>query len=84
MNYFCPAIKNTPFCILVREVAKKRSSLNGPLRPKPPFPPSSLMAVGIVERWKKKVPKKVIFSLTPLPPLNGPALGKPQKKSSGH
>ena len=38
----------------------------GPLRPNPP-PPSSLMAVGTIERWKKKVKKKVIFSLMARP-----------------
>ena len=37
--------------------------------PNPP-PPSSLMAVEILEPWKKKVPKKTLFSLMarPFPP----------------
>ena len=40
----------------------------GPLRP---TPPPSLIAFGTLERWKKEVPKKVIFSLMagPSPPL---------------
>ena len=33
----------------------------GPLKPNPP-PPSSLMAVEILEHGEKKVPKKVHFS----------------------
>ena len=64
----------------VREAAKIKKNLllmTGSLRPNPP-PPSSVMAAETLERWKKKVPKKVIFSLmarpfTP-PPLNGPAI----------
>ena len=32
----------------------------GPLRPKPP-PPSSLMAVGTLERWEKRFQKKLFF-----------------------
>ena len=28
--------------------------MSGPLRPTPPPPPSGLMAVEILERWKKK------------------------------
>ena len=38
----------------------------GPLRSNPP-PPSSLMAVETLERWKKRFKKKFVF-------LNGPAL----------
>ena len=36
---------------------QKKSSLNGLT------PPASLLAVGKLEHWKKKVPKKVIFVL---------------------
>ena len=51
----------------LREAAKKVIFLMaGPLRPNPP-PPSSLMAVEILERWKKRLKKSFFF-------LNGPAL----------
>ena len=40
-----------------KESRKKSSSLKGQAPP-----PSSLMAVRKLERWKKKVPKNVIFS----------------------
>ena len=46
---------------------KKRSSLNGRAVKAQLPPPSSLMAVAILERWKKKVKKKVIFSLMAQP-----------------
>ena len=40
----------------------------GPLKPKPLPPPlSSLMAVEILERWKKRFEKKVTFSLMARP-----------------
>ena len=38
----------------------------GPLRPKP-LPPSSLMAVKIMERWEKKFQKKFFFPSWPCP-----------------
>ena len=44
----------------------------GPLRPNPP-PPSSLMAVEILERWKKRL-KKVIFFLMARPITSPPFL----------
>ena len=55
---------------LLREAAKS-SSLNGrAIKTNPPPPPSTLIAIEILERWKKKVLKKVFFSLwpSPLPP----------------
>ena len=58
-------LNETLMLLMLREAAKKVLFLMaGPLRPNPPPPPpSSLMAVGTLERWKKEVPKKVIFSL---------------------
>ena len=48
-------------CIL-REAAKKSSSLNGPaFKDLPPSATSSLMAVGMLERWKKRFQKKLFF-----------------------
>ena len=52
--------------VLIRVAAKKSSSLNGRA-----IKASSLMAVGKLERWKKKGFKKVNFF------LNGPALYPP-------
>ena len=53
------------FCLCtcsIREAAKKLVLLlmAGPLRPNLP-PPSSLMAVGNLERWKKRLQKKLFF-----------------------
>ena len=63
---------------ILREAAKKKVLLlmAGPLRPNLP-PPSSLMAVEILERWKKRF-KFFCFlngpTLYPPPPLNGPSI----------
>ena len=55
----------------LREAAKKGSSLNGrAIKALPPPPPSSLMAVGKLECWKKGYIKSYFF-------LNGPALYPP-------
>ena len=56
----------------IREAAKKVLLLMAePLRPNPP-PPSSLMAVGKMERWEKRL-KKSYFSLMARP-LTLPAI----------
>ena len=59
------------FYASLREAAIKQVLLlmTGPLRPNP-HPPSSLMAVEILERWKKKFQESSFF-------LNGPALYPP-------
>ena len=52
------------FCVSTWGSRKKSSSLNGgaiKAYPPPPLSPLSLMAVGTLERWKKRFHKKVFF-----------------------
>ena len=56
-----------PRPLRVRKAAKKKVLLlmAGPLRPNPP---SSLMAVGMLERWKKRFQKQLFLNGQALPP----------------
>ena len=70
------------YVYVLREAANTKRVLllmAWPLRPNPP-PPSSLMVVEILDRWKKRLQKKFFFlkgpALYPHPPFNGPAIKK--------
>ena len=54
----CGKVDGFKLVVVVREAAKKSSSLNGLT----PLPPSGLMAIEILERWKKKFQKKFFFT----------------------